>query len=81
VAHTYNPSFLGGRDQEDHSSKPAGLNNSSINTILKIQKKKDWQRGSSSKHLPSKVQTPVLQKKKRKNTITYIVIYIRSKEN
>jgi hypothetical protein len=26
VAHTYNPSYLGGRDQEDHSSKPAQAN-------------------------------------------------------
>jgi hypothetical protein len=24
VAHTYNPSYSGGRDQEDHSLKPAG---------------------------------------------------------
>jgi hypothetical protein len=24
VAHSYNPSYSGGRDQEDHSSKPAG---------------------------------------------------------
>jgi hypothetical protein len=23
VAHTHNPSYLGGRDQEDHSSRPA----------------------------------------------------------
>jgi hypothetical protein len=23
VAHTYNPSYTGGRDQEDHGSKPA----------------------------------------------------------
>jgi hypothetical protein len=23
VAHTYNPSYSGGRDQEDHGSKPA----------------------------------------------------------
>jgi hypothetical protein len=23
VAHAYNPSYSGGRDQEDHSSKPA----------------------------------------------------------
>jgi hypothetical protein len=24
VAHAYNPSYSGGRDQEDHSSKPGG---------------------------------------------------------
>jgi hypothetical protein len=28
VAHTCNPSYSGGRDQEDHSSKPAQANSS-----------------------------------------------------
>jgi hypothetical protein len=28
VAHTCNPSYSGGRNQEDHSSKPAQANNS-----------------------------------------------------
>jgi hypothetical protein len=28
VAHAYNPSYSGGRDQEDHSSKPAWANSS-----------------------------------------------------
>jgi hypothetical protein len=28
VAHTYSPSYSGGRDQEDHSSKPAWANSS-----------------------------------------------------
>jgi hypothetical protein len=28
VVHTCNPSYSGGRDQEDHSSKPAGANRS-----------------------------------------------------
>jgi hypothetical protein len=27
VAHAYNPSYSGGRDQEDHGSKPAWANN------------------------------------------------------
>jgi hypothetical protein len=27
LAHTCNPSYSGGRDQEDHSSKPAQVNN------------------------------------------------------
>jgi hypothetical protein len=34
VAHTYNSSYSGGRDQEDHSSKPA-WENSLIDPILK----------------------------------------------
>jgi hypothetical protein len=28
VTHTYNPSYSGGRDQEDHGSKPAWANSS-----------------------------------------------------
>jgi hypothetical protein len=28
VAHTYNPSYSGGRDQEDSGSKPARVNSS-----------------------------------------------------
>jgi hypothetical protein len=28
VAHAYNPSYAGGRDQEDHGSKPAQTANS-----------------------------------------------------
>jgi hypothetical protein len=28
VAHAYSPSYLGGRDQEDHGSKPAWANSS-----------------------------------------------------
>jgi hypothetical protein len=34
MAHTYNPSYSRGRDQEDHGSKPA-LANSSLDPILK----------------------------------------------
>jgi hypothetical protein len=37
VAHTYNPSYSGGRDQEDHGSKPAQAN-SSRGPILKKKK-------------------------------------------
>jgi hypothetical protein len=35
VAHTYNPVYSGGRDQEDHNSKPAQAN-SSQDPISKI---------------------------------------------
>jgi hypothetical protein len=28
MAHTYNPSYSGGRDQEDHGLKPAQANSS-----------------------------------------------------
>jgi hypothetical protein len=39
MAHAYNPGYLGGRDQEDLSSKPSKAN-SSWDPILKISKQK-----------------------------------------
>jgi hypothetical protein len=41
VAHTCNPSYSGGRDQEDHGSKPAQANSSGDPTLKKktMQKK------------------------------------------
>jgi hypothetical protein len=45
VAHTCNPGYSGGRDQEDRSSNPVPGN-----TILKkTQHKKGWQSGSSGR--------------------------------
>jgi hypothetical protein len=57
VAHVCNPSYSGGRDQEDHGSKPA-LTNSPRNLILKKKKitKKDW--WSGFRYRPG-VQVPV----------------------
>jgi hypothetical protein len=52
VAHGCNPSYSGGRDQEDHGSKPRSLK--------KILHKK--RAGSSCK---LQVQTPALQKKEK----------------
>jgi hypothetical protein len=42
VAHTYNPSYSGGRDQEDHGSKPVRANSSQhyLEKILHTHKKK-----------------------------------------
>jgi hypothetical protein len=49
VAHAYNPSYSGGRDQEDGSSKPARIN-SSPDSISKIPNtKKGWPSGSSGR--------------------------------
>jgi hypothetical protein len=47
VAHTYNPSYSGGRDEEDQGSKPAWAN-SLQDPILKqsFTKKKGWWSGS-----------------------------------
>jgi hypothetical protein len=39
VAHTCNPSYSGGRGQEDHSSKPAQANSSQNPTSQKKKKK------------------------------------------
>jgi hypothetical protein len=47
VVHAYNPSYLGGKDQENRWLKPAWAN-SSQDPILKITYKiKDWRSGSS----------------------------------
>jgi hypothetical protein len=35
VAHVFNPSYLGGRDKEDHSSKPAWANSAAIPYLKK----------------------------------------------
>jgi hypothetical protein len=40
VAHTCNPSYPGGRDQEDHGSKPARANSSRDPISKKIHHKK-----------------------------------------
>jgi hypothetical protein len=39
VAHIYNPSYSGGRDQDDHNLKPAQAN-SFVRPYLKKKKKK-----------------------------------------
>jgi hypothetical protein len=49
VTHAYNPSYSGGRDQEDHSSRLAQAN-SSLFPILKIPiTKQGWWNGSSGR--------------------------------
>jgi hypothetical protein len=40
VAHTYNPSYSGGKDQEDRSLKPAQANSSQDPISKKIHDKK-----------------------------------------
>jgi hypothetical protein len=62
VAHSCNPSYSGGRDQEDRGSRRPYLKN----TIHK----KGWWSGSSVKHLPSKCEVlcsnPSTEKKREK---------------
>jgi hypothetical protein len=58
VAHTYNPSYSGGREQDNRSSKPAWA----WDPILKIPNtKQGWWSGSRCRPW---VQTPVQKKKK-----------------
>jgi hypothetical protein len=47
VAHTCNPSYSGGRDKEDHGSKPAQASNSLDSNLKIFNTKKGWQSGSS----------------------------------
>jgi hypothetical protein len=61
VAHIYNPSYLGGKEQEHHGSKPAWAN-SSRKSILKVPNiKKGWWSKREAKFNPS-----TLTKKKKK---------------
>jgi hypothetical protein len=54
VAHTYHPSYSGGRDKEDHGSKPAWANRSQ-DPISKIPStKKAGRVAQVVKHLSSK---------------------------
>jgi hypothetical protein len=70
VAHAYNPSYSGGRDQEDHGSKPT-IGKQLVKPYLKeTHHKKGWQsdRSSKSTSLASVrpcVQNLLLQKKKK----------------
>jgi hypothetical protein len=61
VAHTCYPSYLGGRDQEDHSSKPAWVN-SLWDPILKNPITKNRAGGVAQSE--GRVQAPVLKQKK-----------------
>jgi hypothetical protein len=76
VAYTCNPSYSGGRDQEDHSSKPAWTN-SSQDPILKIfDTKKGWCMAQVVESLPSKddtlISSPSTTKKKKKERETQL---------
>jgi hypothetical protein len=67
VAHACNPTYPGGRDQEDHGLKPAWAN-SSWDPVSKIPNiKKGWWSGSKCRPW---VQVPVLQKRTRHEMVT-----------
>jgi hypothetical protein len=56
VAYSYNPSYSGGRDQEDHELKPAWENNSRDLISKKPNTKKAWRSSSSRRASPSKYE-------------------------
>jgi hypothetical protein len=49
VAHTFNPSYSGGRDQEDCGSKPAQANSLGGPISKPLNTKKGWQHCSSGR--------------------------------
>jgi hypothetical protein len=67
VAHSCNPSYSGGRDQQDHGWKPAWANSSWDLISKRPFTKKGWWSGARCRPW---VQTSVLQKKKDRNCIS-----------
>jgi hypothetical protein len=49
VAHICNPSYSRGRDQEDHGSRPAGVNGFQDPHLQNNQRKMDWRCGLSGR--------------------------------
>jgi hypothetical protein len=76
VAHACNPSYSGGRQQEDCSSKPAWANSLQDPISKKHFTKKGWWSGSRCKPW---VQTSVLQKKRVINIIDHQSLPSRNK--
>jgi hypothetical protein len=79
VAHTCNPSFSGGRDQEDPSSKPAWANSSQDSILKKPIPKKglaEWLKGKALSSNPS-----TTRKKKKEWMIHSNMSTYRKKEH
>jgi hypothetical protein len=69
VAYTCNPSYLGGRDQEDHSLKPALANNSW--KYLTWKRLVEWFKVQALSSSPSNVQKKKKQKQKHPHNIGF----------
>jgi hypothetical protein len=72
VTHSCNPSYSGGRNQEDGGSKPAWANTSPYPISKKSVRKEGWWSGSSCNNvclasMRPGVQTPILPKRKKKH--------------
>jgi hypothetical protein len=76
VAYACNPSYSGGRDQEDRGSKPAWTNSSW--DLKKTITKKGWWSGSRCR---PRVQISALQKKKCFQYITFLLNFLFSTKN
>jgi hypothetical protein len=64
VTHTYNPSYSGGRDQEDHSSKPAWAN--SLRDPISKNPSQKWA-GEVAQGVGLEFKPQYLQKKKEEH--------------
>jgi hypothetical protein len=58
MAHTCNPSYLGGREQEDHGSRLVQENSSQDPVSKKNQNQLDWRCGSSDRVSALQAQSP-----------------------
>jgi hypothetical protein len=63
VAHTCNPRYSGGRDQEDHGLKPARANSSPDPILKKTHYKKGWWSGVAQGIISSNPSTAKKPKK------------------
>jgi hypothetical protein len=79
VAHTCNPSYSGGRDQEDRGLKPAWANSFQDPNLKIPDTKQGWWSGSSDRapSVRSLIQTQILQKKKKKRKKERLPLEVR----
>jgi hypothetical protein len=75
VAHACNPSYSGGKDQEDHSSKPAQANSSKNPILKKNQHKKGLAEWLSSKNACLASIETLSATKQEKGKKKYIYIF------
>jgi hypothetical protein len=75
VAHTCNPSYSGGRDQEDGGWNSAWANSSWYSILKKPITKKGWRSDSKRRHW---VQTPVSHTKKNSWSPTMDILHVWS---
>jgi hypothetical protein len=80
VAHACNPSYSGGRDQEDHDSKPAWAKSSQDPILKKPITKRGWWRAQGvdpdfKPHYHKKTQNQNQKNNHHHKTISTIIFY------